>query len=74
MTVGLSTNAGIPLSLNIPTIIMGPGGKFEGFHALTEAMDPKDGYKGSQIALLTALSLVGVEGVSKPVIAIRNAK
>jgi acetylornithine deacetylase/succinyl-diaminopimelate desuccinylase-like protein len=74
MTVGLSTNAGIPLSLNIPTIIMGPGGKFEGFHAMNEAMDPKDGYKGSQIALLTALSLVGVEGVSKPVIAIRSAK
>ena len=68
MLIGGSTNAEVPISLNIPTIIISPGGTFEGFHALTEAMDPKDSYKGSQIALITALTAVGVQGVSKPVI------
>lgn len=62
LLAGGSTNAGVPVSLGVPTVILPPGGKFEGFHALTEAMDPTDGYKGAQIALLTALASVGVEG------------
>ncbi len=68
MLVGSSTNAGVPISHGVPTIILPPGGKFEGFHALSEAMDPTDAYKGAQIALLTALATVGVEGVSQPVV------
>lgn len=71
MLIGSSTNAGIPISLNIPTIIIPPGGKFEGFHALTEAMDPTDGYKGAQIGLLTTLSAVGVAGVSQPILMLK---
>jgi len=68
MLIGASTNAGIPISLGIPTLIIGPGGRFAGFHALTEAMDPTDAYKGAQIDLATALSLVGIQGVSDPLI------
>ena len=68
LLAGASTNAGVPISLGVPTIILPPGGKFEGFHALNEAMDPTDAYKGAQVALLTALAAVGVEGVSQPVI------
>lgn len=68
LLAGGSTNAGVPVSLGVPTVILPPGGKFEGFHALTEAMDPTDGYKGAQIALLTALASVGVEGGSQPLI------
>ncbi len=68
MLIGASTNAGIPISLGIATLIIGPGGRFAGFHALTEAMDPTDAYKGAQIDLATALSLVGVQGVSDPLI------
>lgn len=66
--VGSSTNAGVPISLGIPTVILPPGGVFEGFHSLDEAMDPTDGYKGAQVGLLTALTVVGVEGVSQPLI------
>ena len=65
---GSSTNAGVPISYGIPTVILPPGGVFEGFHSLDEAMDPTDGYKGSQVALLTALSVVGVKGVSQPLV------
>ena len=68
MLVGSSTNAGVPISNGVPTIILPPGGKFEGFHALSEAMDPTDAYKGAQVALLTALAVAGVEGVSQPVV------
>jgi hypothetical protein len=32
-------------------------------------MDPKDAYKGAQIALTTILSLVGVKDVAAPLIA-----
>lgn len=68
LLVGSSTNAGVPISYGVPTIILPPGGVFEGFHALSEAMDPKDGYQGAQVGLLTALSVAGVEGVSQPII------
>ena len=38
LLVGASTSAGVPISLGVPTIILPPGGKFEGFHALNEAL------------------------------------
>ncbi len=69
MLIGASTNAGVPISLGIPAIVIPPGGRHAGFHALSEAMDPKDAYKGAQIALTTILSLVGVKDVAAPLIA-----
>lgn len=66
MLIGASTNAGVPISMGIPTIVISPGGRFAGFHSLNEAMDPKDAYKGAQIALTTILSLVGVKDVATP--------
>ena len=71
---GMSTNSGIPISLGIPAVQIGPGGKFWGFHALSEGMDPNGAYKGIQVALLPTLCLVGVENVSKPLIPIRAVK
>lgn len=65
---GSSTNSGIPISLGIPAIQIGPGGKFWGFHALNEGMDPYNAYIGMQSALLTALAIVGVRGVTSPLI------
>lgn len=65
---GSSTNSGIPISLGIPAIQIGPGGKFWGFHALNEGMDPHNAYIGAQSALLTALAIVGVRGVTNPLI------
>lgn len=61
-----STNAGIPISLGIPAIQVGPGGKLWGFHALDEGMDPAGAYKGIQAAFLATLNLLGVEGVTPP--------
>ena len=68
LLIGASTNAGIPISLGIPTLIVGPGGRFAGFHALSEAIDPKDEHIGAQIDLATALSLVGVKDVAEPLL------
>ncbi len=68
LLAGTSTNAGVPISLGIPTVILPPGGVFEGFHSLDESLDPTDGYKGSQVGLLTALAVAGVQGVSQPLI------
>lgn len=65
---GASTDANVPMSLGIPAIIIGSGGKTGGFHALSEWIDVTDGWKGAQNALLTVLGLVGVQGVSEPLL------
>jgi tripeptide aminopeptidase len=58
----------VPMSLGIPAIIIGGGGKTGGFHALSEWIDVTDGWKGAQNALATVLGLVGVQGVSEPLL------
>ncbi len=65
---GASTDANVPMSLGIPAIIIGGGGKTGGFHALSEWIDVTDGWKGAQNSLLTVLGLVGVQGVSEPLL------
>ena len=68
---GASTDANVPMSLGIPAIIIGGGGKTGGFHALSEWIDVTEGWKGAQNALVTVLGLVGVQGVSEPLLAKR---
>ena len=68
---GASTDANVPMSLGIPAIIIGGGGKTGGFHALTEWIDVTDAWKGAQNSLVTVLGLVGVQGVSDPLLAKR---
>ncbi|MEJ8812095.1 M20/M25/M40 family metallo-hydrolase [Variovorax ureilyticus] len=68
LLTGASTDANVPMSLGIPAIIIGSGGKTGGFHALTEWIDVTDGWKGAQNALVTVLGLVGVQGVSEPLL------
>lgn len=65
---GGSTDAGVPISRGIPTIVMGCGGKSGGFHALDEHWDPTNAYRGVQLSFLTTLALAGVEGISKPTV------
>lgn len=65
---GASTDANVPMSLGIPAIVIGGGGKTGGFHAASEWIDVTDAWKGSQNALLTVLGLVGLNGVSEPVL------
>lgn len=65
---GASTDANVPMSLGIPAIIIGGGGKTGGFHAITEWIDVTDAWKGAQNSLMTVLGLVGVQGVSQPLL------
>ncbi|MES2533225.1 MAG: M20/M25/M40 family metallo-hydrolase [Pseudomonadota bacterium] len=70
---GASTDANVPMSLGIPAIIIGGGGKTGGFHALSEWIDLTDAWKGAQNSLVTVLGLVGVDGVSTPLLVKRTA-
>ena len=72
--VGVSTNAGVPLAAGIPTAIIAPGGQMYGFHALSEAIDPKGTWQGAQTALLTILATVGVDGLTEPLVPARTGR
>jgi tripeptide aminopeptidase len=63
-----STDSNLPISLGIPAVTIGRGGKNEDNHSINESWDPKDAYLGVQKNLLTVLGLVGVEGVSEPML------
>ncbi|MBN8749977.1 Carboxypeptidase G2 [Xylophilus ampelinus] len=65
---GASTDANVPMSLGIPAIIVGGGGRTGGFHAMSEWIDVTDGWKGAQNSLVTVLGLVGVQGVTPPLL------
>ncbi len=56
-----STDANIPLSLGIPAIAVGGGGRSGGAHSLCEWYDPTGRELGVKRILLTILSLAGVE-------------
>lgn len=71
---GASTDANVPMSLGIPAIIIGGGGKTGGFHSPGEWIDVTDAWKGAQTSLVTVLGLVGVQGVSQPLLDKRPAR
>jgi tripeptide aminopeptidase len=56
-----STDANIPLSMGIPAIALGGGGRAGGAHTLAEWYDPAGREMGLQRVLLTLLSVAGVE-------------
>jgi tripeptide aminopeptidase len=53
-----STDANLPMSLKIPAITIGAGGRGREAHALSESFDMTDAWMGSQYALLLVVSLV----------------
>jgi tripeptide aminopeptidase len=60
LTAGLSessSDANLPMSLNIPAITIGGGGESANSHALAESFDTTDSWKGTQNALLLAIAL-----------------
>jgi tripeptide aminopeptidase len=63
-----STDANLPISLGIPAITVGGGGKDGGTHSPGEWFDPTDAYLGPQRIFLTIIGLVGLEGVSSPLL------
>jgi di/tripeptidase len=52
-----STDSNIPMSLGVPAVTIGGGGRGTGAHALDEAFDTTDSWKGTQRALLFAIAL-----------------
>jgi tripeptide aminopeptidase len=53
-----SSDSNYPMSLGIPAITIGGGGRDAGAHSLDETDDVKDSWMGTQHALLLAVSLV----------------
>ena len=68
---GSSTDSNVAMSLGIPAVTIGGGGEGGGWHSLGEWYKPTNAYFGPQSALLTALVLVGLHGVSEPLLAVR---
>lgn len=63
-----STDHNIAIHCGVPATTLGGGGA-EGFnHNVKEWYDPKDGYLGAQLAFFTSLLLVGVQGVTDPLL------
>lgn len=60
-----STDANYPMSLGIPSLALGRGGRGGGAHTLNEWFDPEDAYVGVQKNFLTIVGLAGVENTSK---------
>ena len=52
-----STDSNIPMSLKIPSITIGGGGRGRDAHALTESFDTTDAWMGTQHAMLLTIAL-----------------
>ena len=65
-----STNSNIAMSLGIPAVTIGGGGEGGNWHSRNEWYKPVDAYYGPQSALLTVLMLTGLDGVTKPALAV----
>ena len=63
-----STDSNLPISLGIPAVTLGSGGVGGGSHGPGEWYSPVNAWLGPQSTLLTVLSLVGVDGVTQPLL------
>lgn len=59
-----STDANIPISLGIPALSIGRGGKEGGVHTTSEWFDPTEAWLGPQKDLLLLLLMAGLAGVT----------
>ena len=71
---GSSTDSNLAMSLGIPAVTIGGGGEGGNWHSRNEWYKPVDAYFGPQNALLTVLVLSGLDGVSRPALAVRPRK
>jgi di/tripeptidase len=69
---GSSTDSNLAMSLGIPAVTIGGGGEGGNWHSRGEWYKPTDAWLGPQSVLLTVLTLVGVDGVTKPLLQPRN--
>ncbi len=63
-----STDSNTPIALGFPAVTLGGGGIGGGSHAPLEWFSPLNAWRGPQNTLLAILALVGVEGVSEPML------
>jgi tripeptide aminopeptidase len=70
---GASTDSNIAMSLGIPAVTIGGGGEGGNWHSRNEWYKSTDAWMGPQSALLTVLMLSGLDGVTKPALAVRPA-
>src|SRR3954452_19985146 len=71
---GSSTDSNLAMSLGIPAVTIGGGGDGGNWHSRNEWYKPVDAYHGPQNALLTMLVLAGLDGVTKPALAVRQSR
>jgi len=70
---GSSTDSNIAMSLGIPAVTIGGGGEGGNWHSRNEWYKPGEAWYGPQNALLTVLMLTGLDGVTKPALAVRKS-
>jgi tripeptide aminopeptidase len=63
-----STDSNLPIAIGVPAVTLGGGGISGGAHSPQEWYSPLNAWRGPQQTLLTTLMLVGVEGVSEPLL------
>jgi acetylornithine deacetylase/succinyl-diaminopimelate desuccinylase-like protein len=63
-----SSDANVPMSLGIPALILSNGGESGGWHTSGEWWNPTSGWEDAQIGLTTVLTLVGIDGISAPLL------
>ena len=71
---GSSTDSNWAMSRGIPAVTIGGGGEGGNWHSRNEWYRPVDAWMGPQNALLTMLVLTGLDGVTKPALAVRAGK
>ncbi|HLX17637.1 MAG TPA: M20/M25/M40 family metallo-hydrolase [Bradyrhizobium sp.] len=71
---GSSTDSNLAMSLGIPAVTIGGGGEGGNWHSRNEWYRPVEAYLGPQSALLATLVLAGLDGVTKPALAIRAGR
>ena len=71
---GSSTDSNLAMSLGIPAVTIGGGGEGGNWHSRNEWYRPVDAWMGPQNALLTMLVLTGLDGVTRPALAVRAGK
>lgn len=67
-----ATDQNIPLFYGLPATTLGAGGTEANNHALTEEWDSTEAWLGPQLTFLTAVTLVGLEGVADPILEKRS--
>lgn len=71
MNAASSTNANLPISIGVPAVTLGGGGMDGRNHSPDEWFDPVNAWLGPQKILVTILGLVGVDGVSTPLLPVK---